>query len=194
MSDGEKDALTIVFSMGNFSKEEIKEISAAFSDIAPIQQRFYIRMSAEVLPAVLIFSLGFVLGGIAEGFFRAVGADIYQKAKKKVVDSLKGKEKPTLRFEMFYKDVKISVSATTNDEDTLNKVFDTINKAKDLAVSELDKKETPEMTEIALGFDKDWKLVEGMNWKPMDKPRVVKFYKYNEETGKWELTRDWSDR
>jgi hypothetical protein len=50
------------------------------------------------------------------------------------------------------------------------------------------------MTEIALGFDKDWKLVEGMNWKPMDKPRVVRFYKYNEKTGKWELTRDWSDR
>jgi hypothetical protein len=193
MSDGEKDALTIVFSMGNFSKEEIKEISDAFSDVAPIQQRFYVRMSAEVLPAILIFSLGFALGGIAEGFFRAIGSDIYQKAKKKVVDSLKRKEKPTLQFEMFYKDVKISISATTNDEDTLNKVFDTIKKARDLAVSELDKEKTPKMTEITLVFDKNWKLVEGMNWKPMDKPRIVKFYEYNKETGEWELTRDWSD-
>jgi len=193
MSDGEKDALTIVFSMGNFSKEEIKEISDAFSDVAPIQQRFYARDSAEVLPAILIFSLGLVLGSIAGGFFEAIGSDIYQKAKKKAVDSLKGKERPTLVFEMSYKDVKISISTTTNDEGTLNHVFDTINKAKDLAVSELDKKETPEMTEIALGFDKDWKLIEGTNWKPMGKPKVIKFYEYNKETGKWELTRDWSD-
>jgi hypothetical protein len=94
---------------------------------------------------------------------------------------------------MVYKDVKISISATTSDEDTLNKVFDTINKAKDLAVSELEKKETPEMTEIALEFDKDWKSVEGTNWKPMDKPRVIKYYEYNKETGKWELKRDYSN-
>jgi hypothetical protein len=194
MSDAEKDALTIVFSTGNFSKEEIKEISDAFSDVAPIQQRFYARDSAEVLPAVLIFSLGFALGGIAEGFFRAIGSEIYQKAKKKVIDSLKGKEKPTLVFEMSYKGVKISISTTTNDEGTLNHVFDTIYKAKDLAVSELDKKETPEMTEIALDFDQDWKLTEGTNWKPMGKPKVIKFYEYNKETGKWELTRDRSDR
>lgn len=138
--------------------------------------------------------MGFVLGSIAEGFFRAIGSDIYQKAKKKAVDSLKGKEKPTLRFEMLYEGVKIAISATTSDEDTLNRVFDTISKAKDLAVSELEKKETPEMTDIALDFDKDWKLVEGMNWRPMDKPRVVKFYEYNKETGEWKLTRDWSHR
>jgi hypothetical protein len=83
MSDGEKDTLTIVFSEGNFSEEEIKEISDAFSDVSPIQQRYYVRMSAEVLPAVLIFSLGFVLGNIAKGFFEAIGSDMYQKAKKK---------------------------------------------------------------------------------------------------------------
>ena len=57
---------------------------------------------------------------------------------------------------------------------------------------EIEKKETPEMTEIVLGFEKDWKLVEGMNWRPMDNPRVRKFYEYNKETEKWELKRNWS--
>ncbi len=193
-NDEEKEALVIVFSDNDFSGEEITQISDAFSAIVPIQQRCHMTLSAKAMPAVLKFSLGAVVGNIAEGFFGAIGSDSYQKAKKIAIDSLKIKETPTLRFEMLYKDVKISMCVTTDDESILSKAFDTIGKAKDLAISELDKKETPQMTEISLGFDKDWKFADGANWRPMNRPRVVKFYQYNGETGKWELTRDWKEK
>ncbi|MCW4047804.1 MAG: hypothetical protein NWE99_09665 [Candidatus Bathyarchaeota archaeon] len=55
------------------------------------------------------------------------------------------------------------------------------------------KKETPEMTEIHLGYDGSWKLIDGQNINYTATPKIVKFYKYSQETGKWELTHDLSD-
>lgn len=118
----------------------------------------------------------------------------YQKAKQKVISILKNKEKPTLKFEMSYKNTKISIESVTNDEQELNKVFDTIDKARDLAINELERKETPEMTNVTIIYNGDWMLDSGMNWKPLDKPRVIKFYEYDKKTGKWKKTRDWSER
>jgi hypothetical protein len=185
------DKLEIAFST-NFSKEEVTEVTETFSEILPVDQRLYIRMSAEVLPAVLIFALGFVAGSIADGFFKAMGSDLYKKAKEKTINAIKNKEKPTVIFEMKYKETEISIRATTNDERTLEKVFDTINEAKEIAVSEIDKEETPKMTKLEMVFDGDWQLNGGTNWQPVGKPRTVKFYEFNKKTGKWELTRDWS--
>jgi hypothetical protein len=136
--------------------------------------------------------LDFVAGSIADGFFKAMGSDLYKKAKEKTINAIKNKEKPTVIFEMKYKETEISIRATTNDERTLEKVFDTINEAKEIAVSEIDKEETPKMTKLEMVFDGDWQLNGGTNWQPVGKPRTVKFYEFNKKTGKWELTRDWS--
>ena len=40
------------------------------------------RLSADVLPPVLTFTLGFISGAIATGFFKALGSDLYEKAKQ----------------------------------------------------------------------------------------------------------------
>jgi len=140
-----------------------------------------------ILPAVLILIL------IGDSFFQAIGSDLYQKAKEKVVKAFKKKEKPTLEFRVKYKNTEISIGTTINDEKILQKVFDTIDKARELAVCEIDKKETPEMTDINLGYDEGWKLIDGQNLNYNSTPKVVKFYKYNKETGKWELTQDLSN-
>ena len=145
-------------------------------------------MTAEILPAVLIFSIGFVLGSIGQGFFKAMGSDLYRIAKKKVIRILRSKQSPTLIFEMSHKGTKISIVSKTNDEKILNDVFDTIDKAVDIAINELDKKETPEMTKMKIHYDNGWILNSGENWKP---PKVVKFYEYDKKTSKWKLTRDW---
>jgi len=187
MNNRKDETLRIVFSE-SFDSNEIEEITESFSKIIPVEKRRFFTESVETVAAVFI---GFVLGSVAQGFFKAIGSDMYRKAKEKVIQKLKNNQNPTLKFEISYKDVKISVMCQTNDEKTLNEVFDTIDKARDIAVKELDKKETPEMTEIRLYYDKGWILDSGDNWKP---PKVVKLYKYNKKTGKWKLTQDWSNR
>ena len=182
------EALRIVFSQGNFNSDEIEEITESFSKIVPVEQLYYARDSAEILPAVLIFSIGFVSGSIAQGFFKAVGSDLYRIAKEKVIRRLKNKQNPTFILKMSYRDTKISIASRTNDERELNQIFDTLDKARDIAINELDKKETPEMTEMTIYYDERWILDSGLNWKPL------KVYKYNKKTGKWELTDDKSER
>jgi len=194
MSNSGKEVLEISFSYNDFTEEEVKEITGAFSEIVKTEPRYYMRLSAEVLPAVLIFSLGFVLGNIAQGFFKSMGSDLYQKAKEKVIRTLKDKKDPTLKFEMSYKGTKITISSQTKDEQELSKIFDTIDKARDIAIDELDNKDTPEMTELRICYDGNWVLDSGVNWKPLGKPRVIKFYEYDKTTGKWKLTEDWSNR
>lgn len=189
---GKKDeVMKITFSQGNFDSGEIEKITESFSKIVPVERRYYIRETVGILPAVLIFSIGFVLGSIAQGFFKAMGSDLYRIAKDKVIKILKNKKVPSLIFEMFYKGTKISIICRTKDERTLNEVFNTIDKARDIAIKELDRKETPEMTEMMIHYDESWILDSGQNWKA---PKVIKFYKYNKKTGKWKLTRDWSIR
>ena len=191
VSSKEKEALKIVFSQGNFNSDEIEEITESFSKIVPVEQWYRVRMSAEILPAVLIFSIGFIVGSIGRGFFEAIGSDLYRKAKEKAIGILKNKESPTLKFEMLYGGTKISITCQTRDERELNEVFDTVDKARDIAINELDKEETPEINELMIYYDQGWTLDAGRCWKP---PRVIKFYRFDKKTGKWELTDDWSER
>lgn len=177
------DTLEIVFSQG-FDSNDTEEIIEAFSKFVPAGKRYYVTDSVETVVALFIV---FMLGSIADGFFRAIGSDLYKKAKEKVIEKLKNNQNPTLKFEMSYKDTKVSVICQTNDEGILNKVFDTIDKARDIAIRELDKKETPEMTEMRVYYDKEWFLDSGENWKPS---KITEFYKYNRKTGKWELIRE----
>lgn len=144
-----------IFSEG-FNIQEIEEIKESFSEIVPVERRSFRTDSAEILPTVLIFSIGFVLGSIAQGFFKAIGSELYKTAKEKVIQKLKNKQNPTLKFEMSYKNTMISVVSQTNDEKELNKVFDTIGKARDLAIIELDKKEASEMTEMTIHYENGW--------------------------------------
>jgi len=184
------EKLESVFSIDSFESHEIEEITKALSNIVPVEKRYYIEETVPTIPPeILIFSIGFVSGAIATGFFHAMGSDLYEKFKETVVSILKRKNDPTLTFELSYKDTKITITCRTNDEKELNKVFDTIDKARNIAINELDKAETPKMTEIAVSYEKDWNLHSGQNWNP---PKVIKLYRYNKKTDNWELTDDWS--
>jgi len=123
-----------------------------------------------------------------------MGSDLYQKAKEKVIRILKNKKDPTLEFKMSYKNTEIIISSKTKDEQELNKIFDTINKAREIAIAELDKKDTPEMTEVKIVYDDEkWVPDSGRCWKPLGKPRIIRFYKYDKSAGKWKLIEDWSE-
>lgn len=181
------ETLKIVFSKG-FSSVETEEIAEAFSKIMPVEKRYYVTETVETVAVVLII---FILGMISQGFFKAIGSDLYRTAKEKVIKKLKNSKNPTLIFEMSYKGTKISITSRTNDERQLNNIFDTIDKSGEIAMRELDKRETPEMNEMTIHYDEGWIVVSGRNWKP---PEVIKFYKYNKKNGRWELTDDWSNR
>lgn len=182
------EALRISFSRRNFDSDEIEEITKCFSKIVPVEHSLYVRkvMSDAILPPLVIFFIGFALGGVAEVFFKAMGSDLYRKAKKKVIQRLKKKENATLKFVMSYKDTKILVESQTNDERELNEIFDTINKARDIAVKELDRKGSPEMNIMLIHYDNGWVLDSGHYLKG---PHPI-FYKYNKKTGKWESTEE----
>ena len=183
--------MRIVYSTPNFSTKERSQINNSFSRIIPTKEWFYARESAEVLPAVLVFSFGFISGAIATGFFEALGTDLYKKAKEIVIRVLSRKNSPSLVFEMEYNDTKIKISSRTSDRADLDKIFNTIGEARDLAVEEIDKKETPEMTELVVFFDNGWGLHSGQNWKP---PKNVAFYSFNKDRNVWEITGTWSIR
>ena len=185
--DSKDETLKIIFSHG-FNSNDIEEITKSFSKILPVEKRYYITESVEAVVALFI---GFVIGSTAHGFFRAIGSDLYRKAKEKVIQKLKNSQNPTLMFEISYRGTKISIISNTNDEQELNQIFDTIDKARDIAIKELDKKETPEMNEMVIHYDNGWIFNSGRCWKP---PRVIKFYRFDKKTGKWELTDDWSER
>jgi len=181
--------MEIIYS-GDFSIDERSKISNAFSKIVPIEESVRVRLSAVPLaePTVLILSLGFVFGAIATGFFSALGSDLYKKAKEVVIKILSKKRDPRLVFEMEYKGTKIRLESRTSDEEELSKIFDTIGKARDLAIKSLDSEKTPKMTNLLISYDDGWKLHSGKNWNP---PQNVAFYSYNEEKKVWELTGTW---
>jgi len=188
MKNDEKSKMEIVYSHQNFSMDERSQITNAFSEIIPVEEKTYMRLSAELLPAVLTFYLGFVSGAIAIGFFSALGSDLYKKAKDILIKILRDKRDPLLVFEMEYSGTKIKIESRTKDELELNKVFDTIDKARDLAIKEFDKKGRPKMTDFLIFYDDGWKLHSGQNWDP---PKNVAFYSYNEEKNIWELAGAW---
>jgi len=81
MSNHEKEVLEIGFSE-NFTKEEIKEIIETFSTIVRSEPRYYVKLSAEELPAELIFILGCIFGSVASGFFQFNGFRPLPKGKR----------------------------------------------------------------------------------------------------------------
>lgn len=187
MNNDEKRKMKIIYSE-DFSIDEMSKISNAFSKIVPIEERRYVRLSAEVLPTILTFSLGFVFRPIAAGFFNALGSDLYKKAKEVVIKIIGNKRAPILVFEMEYKGTKIKLESRTRNEEEISKIFDTIEKARDLAIKSIDSKQTPKMTSLLISYDDGWKLHSGQNWNP---PQNVAFYSYNAEKKVWELTGTW---
>jgi hypothetical protein len=90
--------------------------------------------------------------------------------------------KPNLNMHASYKIVKKQHDAR-----------DTINKAREIAIAELDKKDIPEMAKLKIVYDNGkWVLDSGECWKPLGSPRIIRFYKYDKSTGKWKLIKDWS--
>jgi hypothetical protein len=187
MSDTNPNKLQIIFSDRTFTEEEINEVTTSFSKILPVEKNRLIRESTGDLPAVIILTL------IGEGFFRAIGSDIYKKAKEKLINILKKKNSPSLQFNIKVKNTEITILTHDNEEQNWNKIFDTIASARALVVNEINKKGTPEMTEIKLGFDGNWNLLDGKNLNYTSIPKVLKFYKFNREIQKWELTQDLSN-
>jgi len=152
----EKDeTLRIIFCQG-FNSDEIEEITESFSKIVPTKEYRFATDSVEnVAYVVIIFMLGFITRDIAQGFFNAIGSDLYRIAKEKFIRIFKTKQNPKLIFEMSCRGTKILVECQTNDERELSEVFDTINKVQDIVIRELDKKETPE---IRIYYDNRWIL------------------------------------
>ena len=183
MSNDTASDLVILFSQRNFTDDEIKDVTSCFSEFANVRKGDFIRESLGDLPAVIILIL------IGEGFFRAIGSDVYEKAKQKLIQLLRTKKEPTLKFEMKLRGIDIDISANVHDEQTWNKIFDVIGDAKELAIREIEKKETPTLTEINLGYDGSWKILGGENRNFNCEP-ILKFYTYNSELHKWKLTRD----
>lgn len=155
VSSKKDEALKIIFSQG-FNRDETEEITEAFSKIVPAKELRFATDSIEpVTTVVIIFMLGFITRDIAQGFFKAIGSDLYKIAKEKLVRIFKIKQNPRVIFKMSCKGTDILIECQTNDEGKLNEVFDTIDKARDIAIRELDKKETPE---VWIYYDNGWVL------------------------------------
>lgn len=151
----EKDeTLRIVFCQG-FNSDEIEEITESFSKIVPTKEYRFATDSVETANVVIIFTLGVITGSIAQGFFNEIGSDLYRIAKEKFIRIFKTKQNPMLIFEMSNRDTKVLITSRTNDERELNEIFDTILKARDMAIREQDKRNT---LEIRIYYDNGWIL------------------------------------
>ena len=147
--------LRIAFSQ-DFSSGETKEITESFSKILPTIYNRIVTDSAETVEktAVIIFC---IIMPIAEEFLRSIGSDLYNKAKKKIINILDKKKNPKLvfQFKSAYKGTEFVIKAQTTDKEKLNKIFDTIHKAWEMAMKERDKKEAYMVT---VNYDEDWTL------------------------------------
>lgn len=146
MKTNEKSEMQISYSNKDFSVNERSQITNAFSKIVPVKETPYIRKVYGVLPEVIVFSLGFISGAVATGFFNALGSDLYRKAKEAVIKVIRGKRHPRLEFKMKYKGTEIQIETSTTDKVELNIIFDTINEPREVVIKTIDDKETPKMT------------------------------------------------
>ena len=132
--------LRIAFSQ-DFSYGETKEITESFSKILPTIYHRIATHSAETveMTSLIIFC---IIMPIAEEFLRSIGSDVYNIAKKKIINILSKKKNPKLvfQFKSEYKGTEIVIKAQTNDKEELSLVFDTIDKAREIAMGELEKK------------------------------------------------------
>lgn len=146
--------LRIAFSQ-DFSSDETKEITESFSKILPTIENRIATDSEEILVKTVIVFV--ILHPIVEEFLKSIGSDLYNKAKEKIIKILNKKKNPTLAFQFrsAYKGTDIVIKAQTNDKEELSKIFDTIDKAREIAMRERDKKEAYIIT---VNYDNDWTL------------------------------------
>ena len=185
MSNLKKNYLGIVYAYDAFSEEERKEINEIASKIVPVKDAYLMHLSAEQMAGILVIALGLATSSIAIGFFEALGSDIYNSLKDKISKILSKKDKPTIKFTMKYNDTLINISSSSNDENEIKIVFDTIDKAKDLAINVLNNNKTPKMTEINIIYNNGWFINYGQNWNP---PEKIAYFEYDIHNNEWKLT------
>lgn len=157
--------LNVYFS-DNFSSEEIANITEAFGKIVPVKRVHYAKDSFAVTESplslivenpVIIFIIGYAMGAIAEGFFKAIGSDLYQKAKEKLKKTLKNKPKPKIGFKMLYNKLWIEISAEPKNEKELDAIFDTINDARKMAINAINNSQG-QVNGIIIKYEGYWNL------------------------------------
>lgn len=154
MSDKRDEKLGIAFS-NNFSSDEVAEITDAFGKIVPVSRMRYgqdsIDATTVLVTVAIVTFIFFPLSKIADGFFESIGSDLYQKAKEKVVSAMKNKKNPNIQFVLWHKNVRIVINAVAKNEAELNSIFDTIAKARKIAINEIEK--DSQIHEITIGYD-----------------------------------------
>jgi hypothetical protein len=71
---------------------------------------------------------------ITKGFFNSIGSDL----KEKLTPMLKTKKTPLVQFQLHYRNVRIDINAQPQNSDEWDRIFETINKAEELAVNAID--------------------------------------------------------
>jgi hypothetical protein len=96
---------------------------------------------------------------------KAVGSDIYNKAKKKIISVLERKQNPTIifQFKSAHKSTDIVIRTRPNDKEEINTIFDTIDKARELAIRQLVKNEVM----VSVNYDNGW-ILDSETEKPVE--------------------------
>jgi len=167
--------LRIVFSQ-DFTSDETEQIVESFSKILPTKESRMAVDSAEavaVATAVIVF---LIFEPIAEGFLKSIGSDLYNKAKEKIIKILDRKKNPTIlfQFKSAHKGTDIVIKAQTNAKEELNIIFDTIDKARELAIRDLVTKELM----VTVNYDEGWTLES----ETENQVRTEKVGKFKEKT------------
>ena len=134
----DKEQIQIRFSEG-FNENEVAEITEAFNKIAPTKGISNVRIGLDSVDSQIIQTaflvIIFIGGAISAGFFASLGTDLYEKMKK----ALKTKKKPLLKFEMHYKNIRIDINAKPESEEEWNRIFESIGRAEEIALNEIEK-------------------------------------------------------
>ena len=177
--------LKITYVKGAFSNEEMDEIDDILTHFGKVRRNYYLMDAiGEPMTSLIIFGLGVVTGGIATGFFNAMGSDIYQKLKRNVADILsRKKHTKEIIFSLFTNTTEVKIISLPSSVKEVENVFDTINVAKDIAIDALAKDDTPKMTEAIIKYEDGWTIDYGAYRSQKD----FFFYTYDENTGTWIL-------
>jgi len=137
------------------------EIEHILTQIGKVKRNYYLMEAiGEPMTAIIIFNLGVVTGAIATGFFKAMGSDIYQQLKKKVANILsRKKQTKEIIFRLITNTTEVKIVCLPSSVKEIENVFDTLNKAKDIAINALSKNDAPKMTEAIIKFEDGWKIV-----------------------------------
>jgi len=125
----------------SFTIAEVSEIANAFSTLFDVETYEYVELSLEQLPPIIVFALGFVSGGVASGFFEAIGSDLWNAAKQiasRVISQHRRTEVTTVRFEYEYKGKKVTLDCKSNDTKVVESAFDALTESLKEAENEPD--------------------------------------------------------